>query len=538
MHGHVETCHNWRVRRPTTLPQLFSQIGDTIIAEADGDQVTSPAELAELTARVQAGLTALGLQAGDRIAVWLPNTVEYLAILWASARLGLVVVSINTRYRSTEVADIAGRSGARQLVVDPSFLGIDFAGILEELDKATVPSLEGIITINDAPRARLWPWPTTSFVGLTSYGNDTKDLSTPDSPSAVFTTSGTTRAPKLVMHTQRSQVDHALDLAPGFGPSVLVALPLCGVFGHTMLLAGMAASAKQVLLPIFDEHVAVRSIEQYGVKTFYASDDILDRVLAVEGDLSSLDPVGYARFNNALQDVAERAKARGIDAVGLYGMSEVHALFAYRKPEDGVSATLPGGTLISPSAEARVVDPQSGAVLDPGSDGELQLRGPSMFAGYLMTGGAGVDPELTTEHFQDGWFKTGDLARMQGKRSFEYLTRMGDVLRLGGFLVSPAEIEARLVSHPEIEAAQVVAIDLTTGAKAVAFVTLVDASEQDDPAGFDEEAIRQFCRQGLAGYKTPVRVVPIDAFPTVASANGTKIQKVKLRQMAAELSTT
>lgn len=538
MHGHVEPCHNWGVSRPTTLPELFSQIGDTIIAEADGDRLTSPADLAELTERAQAGLIALGLQARDRIAVWLPNTVEYLAILWASARLGLVVVSINTRYRSTEVADIAGRSGARQLVVDPSFLGIDFAGILTELDKTEVPSLEGIITINDAPRAGLWPWPATSFADLISQGHDTRDLSTPDSPSAVFTTSGTTRAPKLVMHTQRSQVDHALDLAPGFGQSVLVALPLCGVFGHTMLLAGMAASAKQILLPIFDEHVAVRSIEKYEVKTFYGSDDMLDRVLAVDGDLSSLDPMGYARFNNALEDVAERAKARGIDAVGLYGMSEVHALFAYRKPEDGANATVPGGTLVSPSAEARVVDPQSGEVLGPDSDGELQLRGPSMFAGYLMTGGADVDPELTAEHFQDGWFKTGDLARMQGERSFEYLARMGDVLRLGGFLVSPAEIEARLVSHPDIEAAQVVAIDLTAGAKAVAFVTLVDTSEQGEPRDFDEEAIRQFCRQGLAGYKTPVRVVPIDDFPTVVSANGTKIQKVKLRQMADELGPT
>jgi fatty-acyl-CoA synthase len=107
---------------------------------------------------------------------------------------------------------------------------------------------------------------------------------------------------------------------------------------------------------------------------------------------------------------------------------------------------------------------------------------------------------------------------------------MGDVLRLGGFLVSPAEIEGRLIDHPAIEAAQVVSVDLVGGPKAVAFVTTTD-----DAADFDEQGVRQFCRDGLAGYKVPARIVALSEFPTTASANGTKIQKVKLRDHAASL---
>jgi fatty-acyl-CoA synthase len=231
-------------------------------------------------------------------------------------------------------------------------------------------------------------------------------------------------------------------------------------------------------------------------------------------DLSSIRRGGYARFNTSLEGIVERAAASGARLTGLYGMSEVQALFAVRHPEaDATTRSRAGGTLVSPRAAYRVVE------------GELQLRGPSLFAGYLAEGGASIDTELTSRHFDDGWFRTGDLAEPNGGRAFEYVARIDDALRLGGFLVSPAEVETALLNVPGVSAAQVVAVDRPGGARPVAFVIA--------PDGIDESAAIEHCRRNLARYKVPVRVITIDAFPTTASANGTKIQRNKLRRLAA-----
>ncbi|MGY9075265.1 MAG: AMP-binding protein [Acidimicrobiales bacterium] len=518
-----------------SLPDLFAGMGDVFVLDE-----TSPAgehrygqdDIAAMADRAQAGLASLGVHEGDRVAVWLPNGVEYLALLWAAARLGIVIVSINTRFRSTEVADIVGRSGSRFLVLDPGFLGIDFESILRSIQPDDLPRLEGLITLGSGTRD--WPWPATSFDALCSVGVDSSDRSNIDLPYIVFTTSGTTRAPKLVLHNQSSATAHALDLASWFGSSALVAVPLCGVFGYTVMLGAIGASANQILQPVFDGAAAAHAIERHGIETFHGSDEMIARIAEVATDagldLSSLGPVGYARFNNALEDIPERAAAVGVTAVGLYGMSEVLALFAHRPAGPVDRVAVPGGHLVSGNADARVTDPSTGQPVSDGTDGELQLRGPSLFAGYLADGGNEIDAVLTDEHLDDGWFRTGDLARLDAPRSFEYIARMGDVLRLGGFLVSPAEIEGRLIDHPAIEAAQVVSVDLVGGPKAVAFVTTTD-----DAADFDEQGVRQFCRDGLAGYKVPARIVALSEFPTTASANGTKIQKVKLRDHAASL---
>jgi fatty-acyl-CoA synthase len=134
------------------------------------------------------------------------------------------------------------------------------------------------------------------------------------------------------------------------------------------------------------------------------------------------------------------------------------------------------------------------------------------------------DPEATRAALtEDGYVRMGDLARLTEDGGFLFETRMGDVLRLGGFLVAPAEIEDRLQQHPAVAGAQVVA----AGAKAVAFVMLRGTA--------DEATLQAHCAAGLAGFKVPARIVALDAFPTTPSANGVKVQKAKLRQMAKEL---
>jgi fatty-acyl-CoA synthase len=232
--------------------------------------------------------------------------------------------------------------------------------------------------------------------------------------------------------------------------------------------------------------------------------------------------MGYAAFNSALDDIVERAQARGVVLRGLYGMSECMALYSVRPI--GASAAerrKGGGKPVSPEARVRVTDPETGAPLPVGEPGALEVAGPSLFARYDN------DPDATAAAFTaDGFFRTGDLARMEPDGGFEFLGRMGDVLRLGGFLVNPAEIEEHIQAHPSVHAAQVVAVGTPQGMRPVAFVTLA--------AACDEAVLLDHCR-ALARYKQPVRVMAVDAFPVTDSANGVKIRRAELRRMAEAL---
>ena len=194
------------------------------------------------------------------------------------------------------------------------------------------------------------------------------------------------------------------------------------------------------------------------------------------------------------------------------------------------------GTIVSPQewlqrpvtvgrpgpGQLKVCDEQ-GNELANGEVGELWIKGPNVLAEYWNKA------EATAETFtSDGFVRSGDLGYATEGGGFVYLARMGDTLRLGGFLVSPLEIEAFLNEHPMVSGAQVVGVTTEKGPRPVSFVTLTDRD------AFDEAALVAYCAGGLARYKVPTRIIPIEAFPTTKSANGTKIQKARLREMAQE----
>jgi fatty-acyl-CoA synthase len=216
----------------------------------------------------------------------------------------------------------------------------------------------------------------------------------------------------------------------------------------------------------------------------------------------------------------------GLRVSGLYGSSEVQALFSTQDDLQGTleERGLGGGWPVSPHAQVRTRDVNSGALLPHGEAGELEIKAPSQMMGYF--GNAEATREAVTE---DGFYRTGDLGYTLADGRFIFLARLGDALRLSGFLVSPAQIESVIAEHPSVEACQVVGIDRNGETRPYAFVTC--------PAGisFDEAQVLAFARERMARYKLPVRVVRLDAFPTVQSANAIKVQKAKLRDMAKAL---
>ncbi len=472
-----------KVERTGRIGDLFANSRSTILLP-DGSRSSAAAIAAQGRALAKA-LVVEGLEPGDRVAVRLPNGLEYLHLLVACAAARLVLVSVNTRYSDTEADDLVMRSGARRT------FGFSASAPLVGLEPSSS---------QDDPSVA--------------------DTSLADDPFVVFTTSGTTSKPKMVRHTQRSIASHGFAAANALRYTthdvVLIVMPFCGTFGMSSLTAAVAAQATIIVVDQFDAAAVGALIANHRVTAVNGSDDMFHRLLEADVDVSTIRSGGYARFNSSLDGIVGRAEQHGATLVGLYGMSEVQALFSYREATLPTSdRELPGGALVSPDADLKIVD------------NELYVRGPSLFEGYLVEGGESIDAALTGSSFDAGWFKTGDSASSDQDRTFTYYSRISDVLRLGGFLVSPADIESVLIEVDGIEEAQVVAVDMPTGARPVAFVIA--------SGGFSVEHAMSHCQGRLARYKVPVRIVSIESFPTTPSANGNKIQRNKLRSMAEDL---
>ena len=491
--------------------------------------------LEQAVAGFAAGLYQLGVRRGDRVALWLPNCPAWLVAHLGASRIGAMTVAVNTRFKSAEVEDVLTRSGATVLLYWPGFLGIDFDAILAAVHADALSGLRCVIVYKEdqsATSARIHNKPAFAYEQVVKAAvNADVPIGQPADGCIMFTTSGTTGQPKLALHNQASITCHADEVALAFGydqarTTLLQALPFCGTFGHAQAMAVLRAGGTLVLMPAFDLQRALTLIERYQVSALNGADTMFEDIWREgrEQRLASVHGGGFAAF--ATPDPLEfvtRAETYGLELFGLYGMSEVQALFARQRPGAPPSERAHGGGLpISPAAAFRICDPDSDAVLPLGEAGELQLRGPSLFTEYFG------NPAATAAAITaDGFLRTGDLACDEGDGRFRYLARMGDSLRLGGFIASPAEIEAYVERAPSVAHCQVVGVDTPRGTRPVAFVI----TRAGQP--FDEAALLAHCVQGLAKFKVPVRFIALDAFPMTMSANGEKIQRVKLRDMAA-----
>ena len=479
---------------------LFEHSSSTIHTSSG---TISARELAQDGRRLAGGWAADGLSTGDRVAVYADNSLAYLRCIAAAAAGRFVLVSVNRRYSPDEARRLVERSGASIIVTDAEPSIFDMG----------IP----IVPISSIARQE---------------GNPIDAVSEPADPFIVFTTSGTTSEPKMVLHRQRSVAVHAPEAARRItyssGDRVLVALPLCGVFGFNGFMTSVAAGASIWLVDRFQSVSVADLVERLQITSMLGTDDMYHRMLDTSADLSSLRICGYGRFNPSLDGVVERATARGVTLTGVYGMSEVQALYTVRDSSESVEGReRAGGTLSSPTAAFRIVDPDTLEPLSDGESGELLLAGPSLFAGYLAEGGGSIDEARTrsAHHEAEGvrWFRTGDLAKSEEDGSVTFITRIGDVLRLGGFLVSPSEIESVVLEIDGINEAVAVAVERPGGVRS-AVVVIAD----HEP---DVEAIIAYCDERLARFKVPVGVVRVDELPTTPSANGTKIRVTELRDL-------
>lgn len=540
-------------------PQLAARPNAT--AFIDGSRHVDYTEFDAIVERMAHRFAALGVGPGDRVALWLPNSIEWLAMLFGLARLGAAAVAVNTRFRAGELAYLLERSQARLLVLQLNFRKIDFPAVLADVDPAPLAHLSrvAVVAADATMPAMVLGKPTAAFdpgaigadpagatnaatsddTGLQQARRGLAAAALADQPVALFTTSGTTSGPKLVQHTQRTLAWHAARVARAmaFGASdatLLGALPFCGVFGLASALAAMAGGAPIVLQDVFDAPDAVALIREHAITHMFGSDEMYKRMLDEADAQGWTQPFpsarlfGYAAFQPGGAEFAKQAWARGLPLLGLYGSSEVQALFSFQSPDRPIDERLQaGGTPVGGAdAQVRVRCVDTGALLPPGQSGELEIRAPSRFVGYLH------NPEATAKAIgDDGFFRTGDIGRLRADGSFVFETRAGDAMRLGGFLVGPGEIEEVLKVQPGVADAQVVAVEADHRMRPVAFVIAQPAMAADEARA---ARLIAAVAEVLAPFKVPARLWFLDAFPVTASANGTKIQRARLREMAVE----
>jgi fatty-acyl-CoA synthase len=516
-----------------TIPHMLDDAAGRARAPAllFGDRAVGFDGLAERSASLAAGFASLGIGRGDVVLVWMVNRVEWLETFFALGRLGAIAFAANTRFRAAEIADILERARPRAVVSEASFRSIRFDALLDEaLSVAGSPPLLRIAVSSDTAEADPPPG---------AYSYEALARETPAGASGVeagdgailFTTSGTTSRPKFVLHTHGSIAFHARAVASGFGmdapgAAMLQALPYSGVFGFCQAMGAVAAARPSAVLPVFEAAAATAAVRQNRVTHFNATDEMIAAMVEADPDpasYASLRLVGAASFNRGSETLAGMARDVGLPIVGLYGMSELQALFARRSLDDPPSVRFrAGGRPVSDAYRVRIGQAAGGAPAAP--EGELECAGPCRFSGYFG------DPDATAAALADGgYMRTGDLGRLEPEYGFAFDGRLGDTLRLGGYLVAPAEIAAFIRAVPGVRDCQVVGVEVAGKQRAAAFVI------GETPGAVRMEAIADACRDGLAPFKVPALVHELDAFPAVDSPNGVKVQRGQLRQLAEEL---
>ncbi len=519
--------HGW-ASIPAMAAVTAERHGDRL-AVADGDTRLTWAGLLDEAQTFGAALVAAGVEPGDRVAMWAPNSAEWIVAVLGLWQAGAVLVPVNTRFKGAEAADILARSRAQVLVTVTDFLGTDYLGMLAAAGTELTDLRTVVVARGPAPD-RATPWEAfraqATAAGRDAVAKRSAALDQ-DSPSDILFTSGTTGVPKGVVMTHGRTLCVATDWVAMTGLSAddryLMINPYFHMFGlKAGILASVAAGATMFPEPVFDVDRALARVAEErvtvlpGAPTLYQS--ILDHPDRDRHDLSSLRVAV-----TGAADIPVTLIRRILDelpfptVVSGYGLTEGGTASATSLDDDAETIATTVGRA-RPGFEIRIAGDQGD--LPIGETGEILLRGPSVMAGYLD------DPAATAEALSsDGWLRTGDLGVLDDRGCLRIVGRAKDMFIVGGFNAYPAEIEGHLLRHPDVQQAAVIGIpDERLGEVGMAFVV----TRSGDPAA--GPGILAWCRDEIANYKVPRAIEIVDELPLNATG---KVEKNVLRERAA-----
>jgi acyl-CoA synthetase (AMP-forming)/AMP-acid ligase II len=493
-----------------TLPRLLRAAAERYAgrpAYVEGDRTLSFAELLDTVRTTAGGYWARGLEPGERVVVWAPNSIDWVVATLAVTYAGGTLVPVNSRYTGHEAADIVDRTGATLAVVADGFLG---RSQIDDLRAAS--DLSSVREIIDLAQLHTI---TADPAGLDQVADDV----TPDDVADILFTSGTTGRPKGAMSAHRQTIGVSAAWAALGGVTAddryLVVNPFFHSFGYKIgIVVGLLTGATLYPMATFDVEETMRLIASERITLLPGAPTIYQSLLAApnrgEFDLSSLR---LAVTGAAVVPVVliERMRAQAPEGLGIdhvvtaFGMTEAVVATMCRGDDPAETVATTCGRAV-PGMETRIDAPD-------GQPGELLLRGDHVMLGYLD------DPEATAEAIDaDGWLHTGDVGTLDEQGNLTITDRLKDMYISGGFNVYPAEVEQTLARLDGVTDVAVVGVpDDRMGEVGKAYV--VGSTTPDD--------VIAFAKERLANFKVPRHVELVDALPRNLSG---KVLKNELRQ--------
>jgi HIP---CoA ligase len=524
-----------------TIPALVERAGERFgsgeaLVDADGAGADGPdvrrltfAELAAATDEAARAYVAHGLEPGDRVAIWAPNSARWVVAALGAYRAGGVVTTVNTRFKGSEAAHVVRTAGARLLVTVTDFLDTDYVALLEGAGRPEC--LERTVVLHGPVPGGCVGWEGflagAAGVDPALVGKRAGAIA-PDDVSTVIFTSGTTGAPKgaMLRHDASVRAFTAWSDVVGLqeGDRYLVINPFFHTFGlKAGILACLVKGATIVPHGTFDVPDVMRRVDEEritmlpGAPAIYQT--ILDHPDLDRFDLSSLRLAVTGAATVPVEMIRRMASELTFtNIVTGYGLTEATGIVTMcRHTDDPETIAKTAGRPI-PDIEVRTVD-QAGKDVPAGDPGEVVVRGYNVMAGYIG------DPDASAAAIgADGWLHTGDIGVFDRDGNLKITDRLKDMFIVGGFNAYPAEIENMLMEHPTVGQAAVVGVpDRRMGELATAFVV------PRAGATIDEAALIAWCRERMANYKVPRSVQVVDALPLNASG---KVLKYVLRERA------
>ncbi len=494
--------------------------------------------------RVARALINLGIQPGDKVSIWMPNRAEWLFLFGAVAKIGAILVPINTRFRTGDMEYLVNHSDSAALILMDRSGPVNYLDMLREvapevdsgdpsaLRPAAFPALRNVIIVGDERPAGAIGWDAmvagADEVPASELAQRECAVS-PDDTFLLMYTSGTTGFPKGVMHCHnpiRTIVDAANRMGMSSRDVILMYLPLFHCFGlYEGPLMSWVTGARVVLTTMFDAGETLRLIESEKATVMDGFDahfyDLCHHPDVDRTDRSSLRTILLAVGMASSEPVARLAQEKFCPTLSAWGMTEVGVGATRTFLDAPVDDRCVESGHPLPGYEFKVIDPDTGDMLPPSTMGELCVRGYATMQGYYKR------PEASAEAIDDdGWFHTGDVATIRDDGSVRFLGRYKDMLKVGGENVDPTEVEAFLLEHPAITKAQVIGVPDPRLSEVACACLVVEPGQAITDADLDA-----FCRGKMASFKIPRHMLVVDDYPMTSSG---KVQKYLLRQMAAE----